>query len=257
MEGIFLDRFDNKQDVERSFEVGFHDYEHIIFAQYLDGDYSGKAWVIYYNSEEEKLYEVHGSHCSCYGLENQFDPELTSVEDLLERIARGGQSDYDTESVKQAIQLWSYLIMPDKKTDNLYLIDNFDFDNLPTPEDIKNSVSVHQILQSNEIIENESTSIKNFKNNIVNAIKDGAQKQLSDVSCEQKLELMPLVKNLKNTHAREIEQKITKIFEPTLDKLREKQWGFVFMVDKDIINIKIKLPFEPSLNKKIGNFRKM
>lgn len=257
MEGIYLDRFDNKADVEGCFGITLAEDQHILFAQYVDESYSGKAWVIYYDSTQKKLYEVHGSHCSCYGLEGQFDMEETSKEDLLERISRGGQSDYDTGSVKEAIQSWSNLIMSKKPTDKLYLIDNFDFDNLPTPDDIKNSISIQQVLQSNEIIENEATVIKNFKNSIVTAIKEGASHQLSEVCCEQKLQLTKLVQPLTKTHSREIEQKITKIFQPTLDKLREKQWGFTFIVDKDNISIKIKLPFEPTLTKKIGNFRKM
>jgi hypothetical protein len=29
-----------------------------------------------------KLYEVHGSHCSCYGFEGQFSPEETTLEYL-------------------------------------------------------------------------------------------------------------------------------------------------------------------------------
>jgi hypothetical protein len=37
-----------------------------------------------------KLYETHGSHCSCYGFEGQFQPEETSVEALKFRIENGG-----------------------------------------------------------------------------------------------------------------------------------------------------------------------
>ena len=31
------------------------------------------------DKETGKLYENHGSHCSCYGFEGQFEPEETSV----------------------------------------------------------------------------------------------------------------------------------------------------------------------------------
>ena len=36
--------------------------------------------------KDEKLYEVHGSHCSCYGFEGQFDLEETSIEVLKFRV---------------------------------------------------------------------------------------------------------------------------------------------------------------------------
>ena len=36
--------------------------------------------------KDGKLYEVHGSHCSCYGFEGQFDLEETTIEALKFRI---------------------------------------------------------------------------------------------------------------------------------------------------------------------------
>lgn len=39
--------------------------------------------------QKGKLYEVHGSHCSCYGFEGQWEPEETSVVALKERALKG------------------------------------------------------------------------------------------------------------------------------------------------------------------------
>lgn len=36
--------------------------------------------------KDGNLYEVHGSHCSCYGFEGQFDLEKTTIEALKFRI---------------------------------------------------------------------------------------------------------------------------------------------------------------------------
>lgn len=47
--------------------------EQVILAAYTYEDYSGDAWVVY--RQGTKFYEVNGGHCSCYGLEGQFDPE--------------------------------------------------------------------------------------------------------------------------------------------------------------------------------------
>ena len=50
----------------------------IIYASYSCDDYShGEAFVLF--EKDGVLYEVNGSHCSCHGLEDQWDPEETSV----------------------------------------------------------------------------------------------------------------------------------------------------------------------------------
>jgi len=38
----------------------------------------------------KKLYEVHGSHCSCYGFEGQLDLEETTLAALKKRVRGGG-----------------------------------------------------------------------------------------------------------------------------------------------------------------------
>jgi hypothetical protein len=48
----------------------------VIYANYEQGNYDGRAFVIY--QKDGKLYEVHGSHCSCNGLEECWSPEETS-----------------------------------------------------------------------------------------------------------------------------------------------------------------------------------
>lgn len=73
---LFKGLFDNWEDVLEAFSVatGSH-VEHVVplFARYEYEDYSGNATVIYV--ENGNLYHVEGSHCSCNGLEDQFDPE--------------------------------------------------------------------------------------------------------------------------------------------------------------------------------------
>lgn len=56
------------------------------------------------NKETGELFEVHGSHCSCYGFEDQFDLESTTTEALKFRIKEGKYSSvfytggYDSDS---------------------------------------------------------------------------------------------------------------------------------------------------------------
>lgn len=55
----------------------------IICASYTYENYSGSAWVLF--RKDGKLFEVNGGHCSCYGLEDQWVPEETSLDALRMR----------------------------------------------------------------------------------------------------------------------------------------------------------------------------
>jgi len=54
----------------------------VLYALREYGDYDGWCFVLF--KRDAKLWEVNGSHCSCYGLEEQWDPEETSVEALYQ-----------------------------------------------------------------------------------------------------------------------------------------------------------------------------
>lgn len=71
----------------------------ILLAWYGSGDYEGTAFVLF--ERDGQLYEVNGSHCSCYGLEGQWDPEKTSVAELRHRIEEGrlGRDTYFSDGV--------------------------------------------------------------------------------------------------------------------------------------------------------------
>lgn len=46
--------------------------EEILFAVYSYGDYSGSAMVLF--RAGDRLFEVSGGHCSCYGIEGDWSP---------------------------------------------------------------------------------------------------------------------------------------------------------------------------------------
>lgn len=66
----------------------------ILFASYSRENYSGDAYVLY--EKDGKLFEVFGSHCSCYGLEGQFEPDEVTLEELNIRLLNSefGIDDY-------------------------------------------------------------------------------------------------------------------------------------------------------------------
>lgn len=55
----------------------------ILYADYTYENYFGDAYVLGYNTEKKKWFEVHGSHCSCYGLEGQWEEEYYDSEKQL------------------------------------------------------------------------------------------------------------------------------------------------------------------------------
>lgn len=91
----YFGNFKTLEDVKERFEAkdeGFPTDQEILFAAYADGDYSGDAKVIYY--KDKKLYEVNGSHCSCMGLEGQWEPEETSWAAIAMRPEKDRLSEY-------------------------------------------------------------------------------------------------------------------------------------------------------------------
>ncbi len=106
---IYKGIFEKKEDVFLEFSDDYYEIGdvmkeemkncNILFAWYGQGDYDGSAFVLF--ERNGKLYEVNAGHCSCYGLEDQWDPELTSVSALKYRINEGhlGRDTYTDDGV--------------------------------------------------------------------------------------------------------------------------------------------------------------
>lgn len=87
MTGIFLHEWGNAAHVADAFDDPRPHEVNILLASYDIDGYEGDAFVLY--EENGCLYEVSGSHCSCYGLEEQWLPEETDVTSLLMRVEKG------------------------------------------------------------------------------------------------------------------------------------------------------------------------
>lgn len=93
-EAIYLGQWSNKEDMAKDFSDAYGEPLHaamladVVVAAYDIDGYEGEAIVIF--RQDGKLFEVHGSHCSCYGLEGQWEPEAVEPEVLLGRIERAG-----------------------------------------------------------------------------------------------------------------------------------------------------------------------
>jgi hypothetical protein len=110
--GVFSDR----ESVAREFDEGrgsrfdasfviaetFPTDDQILFAVYDCPPYEGVAFVVF--ERDGILYEVHGSHCSCWGLEDQWEPEETSRAALA--IRRLDQFADEPEAVARFAELF-------------------------------------------------------------------------------------------------------------------------------------------------------
>lgn len=94
----------------------------ILLASYGTPSYEGYAFVLFRRGG--KLYEVNGSHCSCYGLEGQWEPEETTVEALRHRVAQGnlGAGKWDENPfAAELLQVLEALDSESKTKDNAAL----------------------------------------------------------------------------------------------------------------------------------------
>lgn len=94
---VYFGQFGNPADITGSFSAPANalDNAEVLFAWY-DGGYECGALVVY--RKDGELFEVNGGHCSCYGLEDQWEPEQTNVAALA--LREGPQTYYaDTDAL--------------------------------------------------------------------------------------------------------------------------------------------------------------
>ena len=85
---MYLGCFEDKEDVVRDFHVPEDEQDFKVLMAWYDQEcYEGSAFVLF--DRDGKLYEVYGSHCSYYGLEDCWNPEETSVEALVHFMDQG------------------------------------------------------------------------------------------------------------------------------------------------------------------------
>lgn len=85
---MYLGTFSSKEDVVQDFCVPQNEQNFKVLMAWYDQDcYEGSAFVLF--ERDGQLYEVHGSHCSCYGLEECWSPEKTSIDALFHHMDQG------------------------------------------------------------------------------------------------------------------------------------------------------------------------
>lgn len=111
--GVYLNNWQTLEDMKKDFWPSYYE-DHkltdelnnvsVLLASYGTPSYEGYAFVLF--ERDGQLYEVNGSHCSCYGLEGQWEPEETTVEAILHRIENGnlGKGNYQENPFAEELQ---------------------------------------------------------------------------------------------------------------------------------------------------------
>lgn len=100
MKAFFDDWEDGELDqLVRDFDIKPADVEgcEFLYASYTYEDYSGSAYVLF--RKAGKLFQVEGSHCSCYGLEGQWEPDEVVPEQLILRLKKGAFPESDSKAL--------------------------------------------------------------------------------------------------------------------------------------------------------------
>jgi len=77
---MYYNDFDNWADVQEEFQMVEPEPEEVLVADYSCEDYEGDAYVVY--RKGNMYYTVNGGHCSCFGLEGQWEPEAYDIQTL-------------------------------------------------------------------------------------------------------------------------------------------------------------------------------
>lgn len=112
----FIQNFSSAEDVINSYSAPADALKgaKMYLAWYGYGDYSGMSLVVF--EKNKKLYEVNGSHCSCHGLEGQWEPEETSWEALQMRDYYDGSYEGSNDAHEILQSLCKKFLKNKKKT---------------------------------------------------------------------------------------------------------------------------------------------
>lgn len=93
-----------RQGMIKDFDISEADLDgvEILLAAYEYGSYDGQAVVIF--KKDNQLWSVYGSHCSCYGLEGQWEPEEASISQLEHMLEKGWQFNWIADEMRTLIK---------------------------------------------------------------------------------------------------------------------------------------------------------
>lgn len=89
-----------RAQLEEEFGIVLDADVNMLFAYYNYENCSGSAYVLF--AQDGQLLEVVGSHCSCYGLDGQWEPSVVTPE--AARLTLSGSMNYYLDGSQEATQ---------------------------------------------------------------------------------------------------------------------------------------------------------
>jgi hypothetical protein len=83
---MFHEDFKDIDELKREYHLSDEDLQgvEILYAIYRTGCWEGQSLVLF--KKDDRIFIVHASHCSCYGLQGQWDPIETNEKTLKMEI---------------------------------------------------------------------------------------------------------------------------------------------------------------------------
>jgi len=81
----WIQEFHNVEHMDEQFKTNVPRNVNYLICWYGYGSYCGSSYVLY--EKDGKFYENHASHCSCMGLEDQWEPDEVSLTYLIKKAS--------------------------------------------------------------------------------------------------------------------------------------------------------------------------
>jgi hypothetical protein len=117
MTAPYFGSWNSVDDLTGNFEIDKSELRgaEVLFASYVQGGYEGSAIVVF--RQNGKLYEVHGGHCSCNGLEGQWSPEEATADSLAKTIINHLRSEYSDADISGDPRLYWMAVLAELGAD--------------------------------------------------------------------------------------------------------------------------------------------
>lgn len=89
---VYQGLFNSWADVQAAYEMNEPEPDEVLMAMYEQPPYEGYSYVLYRNGCHYFL--VYGGHCSCYGLEGQWEPEEYDLPTLIRAVEKANEGYY-------------------------------------------------------------------------------------------------------------------------------------------------------------------
>jgi hypothetical protein len=228
--------FQNKTDIEKSFNVHLDNID-ILFAEHIISKSSGLALVFF--ARDNQLFEVNVYYDGYF--DNNFPPLLdrwhekhTSMDDIINWSNNNKDNlKIHHKAIKDALTSW-----------NMNTSLDFDFDTLPTAEELRTKYNFSKIIQNKTLLEDQTEQLKNIQNQITSEIKTALINEQEYIKMQIPLKFYEGVIPFLESKQEIIHSTLIDIFQATTDSLNNKNWTnsiHISPTNQFIIEIKIPL----------------